>query len=143
MPTEARCPKCDQPPTQVGQFWVCPQHGRVSLGRSRGDEAQTLVAASTPLRIFLSYGRDSNEELVRRIKADLEKRGHDVWFDKSEINGGHGWRRSFSESSPPSPLAGERAGVRGESDSYRVLSFRSKITENLLPPVMPCCSLVP
>ena len=38
-----------------------------------------------PQRIFLSYGHDSNEELVRRIKTDLEKRGHDVWFDKSEI----------------------------------------------------------
>ena len=28
-----------------------------------------------PMRIFLSYGHDSNEELVRRIYADLEKRG--------------------------------------------------------------------
>ena len=34
------------------------------------------------LRIFLSYGHDHNEELVRLVKADLEKRGHDVWFDK-------------------------------------------------------------
>jgi transposase-like protein len=37
------------------------------------------------LRIFLSYGHDHNEELVRLIKTDLEKRGHDVWFDKNEI----------------------------------------------------------
>ncbi len=40
----------------------------------------------TPIRIFLSYGHDNNEELVSRIKADLEKRGHDVWFDKNEIS---------------------------------------------------------
>jgi len=38
---------------------------------------------------------DSNEELVRRIKADLEKRGHDVWFDKSQIKFGDDWRRSI------------------------------------------------
>lgn len=64
-----------------------------------------------PMRIFLSYGHDSNEELVRRIKANLEKRGHDVWFDKSEIKGGHDWRRSITE---------------GIIDSNRVLSFLSK-----------------
>jgi len=61
--------------------------------------------------MFLSYGHDSNEELVRRIKSDLEKRGHDVWFDKTEIKSGHDWRRSIAE---------------GIMDSHRVLSFLSK-----------------
>lgn len=51
----------------------------------------------TPQRIFLSYGHDSNEELVRRIKTDLEQRGHDVWFDKSKIKGGTDWRRSITD----------------------------------------------
>jgi hypothetical protein len=37
-----------------------------------------------PMRIFLSYGHDNNEELVRRIKADLEKRGHDVVRQKRD-----------------------------------------------------------
>lgn len=64
-----------------------------------------------PLRIFLSYGHDSNEELVRRIKADLEKRGHDVWFDKSEIKFGDDWRHSITD---------------GILKSNRVLSFLSK-----------------
>ena len=50
-----------------------------------------------PLRIFLSYGHDSNEELVRRIKADLEELGHNVWFDKSDIKSGDDWRRSITE----------------------------------------------
>jgi len=63
------------------------------------------------LRIFLSYGHDSNEQLVLEIKADLEKRGHDVWIDKSEIKFGDDWRRSITE---------------GIVDSYRVLSFLSK-----------------
>jgi len=94
------CPKCNQPLSQVGQFWICPQHGQVSLDKP-----------VVPMRIFLSYGHDSNEELVRRIKADLEKRGHDVWFDKSEIKGGDDWRRSITE---------------GIVDSHRVLSFLSK-----------------
>ena len=63
------------------------------------------------MRIFLSYGPDSNEELVRRIKADLEKRGHDVWFDKSDIRFGDDWRRQITN------------GITG---SNRVLSFLSK-----------------
>jgi len=63
------------------------------------------------LRIFLSYGHDHNEELVRLIKADLEKCGHDVWFDKNEIKFGDEWRRSITD------------GILG---SNRVLSFLSK-----------------
>jgi hypothetical protein len=64
-----------------------------------------------PLRIFLSYGHDANEGLVRRIKTDLEKRGHDVWFDKSEIKSGDDWRRSITD------------GVTG---SHKFVSFLSK-----------------
>ena len=63
------------------------------------------------LRIFLSYGQDANEELVRLIKTDLEKRGHDVWFDKSEIKFGDDWRRDITD---------------GVIKSNRVLSFLSK-----------------
>ncbi len=94
------CPQCQHPLTQVGEFWVCPKHGQVSPEK-----------ASAPLRIFLSYGHDANEELVRRIKADLEKRRHDVWFDKSEIKFGDEWRRSITD---------------GILQSHRVLSFLSK-----------------
>ncbi len=95
-----RCPQCHAEAAQVGKFWVCPNHGQLSGARAVG-----------PLRIFLSYGHDSNEGLVRRIKADLEKRGHDVWFDKSEIKFGDEWRRSITD------------GIVG---SHRVLSFLSK-----------------
>lgn len=77
MSTEIHCPKCDQPLTPVGKHWICPEHGQISPRSSRVDETQSSTAASAPLRIFLSYGHDTNEELVRRIYADLKKRGHD------------------------------------------------------------------
>jgi hypothetical protein len=64
-----------------------------------------------PLRIFLSYGHDGNEGLVRQIKSDLEKRGHDVWFDKSEIKSGNDWRRSITD---------------GITSSHKFVSFLSK-----------------
>ncbi len=71
----------------------------------------TSAQSIAPLRIFLSYGHDVNEELVRRIKTDLEKRGHDVWFDKNDIKFGDEWRRAITD------------GITG---SHRVLSFLSK-----------------
>ena len=94
------CPQCRIQMTQVGEFWICPMHGQMVEPQSSGS-----------LRIFLSYGHDRNEELVRRIKADLENRGHDVWFDKNEIKGGQDWRRSITD---------------GIVASDRVLSFLSK-----------------
>lgn len=72
METLFLCPTCHQPLTIVGSFQICPLHGQVSL------EPKPVV----PLRIFLSYGHDHNEELVCLIKTDLEKRGHDVWFKR-------------------------------------------------------------
>ena len=95
-----KCPHCQAEATKVGAFWICPTHGQIP-------EAKPF----TPLRIFLSYGHDTNEELVVRIKADLETRGHDVWFDKNEIKFGDDWRRSITE---------------GIVDSHLVLSFLSK-----------------
>jgi hypothetical protein len=80
------CSQCNQPLDQFGKFPTCTQHGQVFPEK-----------AFAPLRIFLSYGHDDNEELVRRIKTDLEKRGHDVWFDKSEIKSGDDWRRAITE----------------------------------------------
>jgi hypothetical protein len=70
-----------------------------------------MPAPDHPLRIFLSYGHDANEDLVRRIKSDLEKRGHDVWFDKHEIKSGDDWRRAITD---------------GILKSNRIISFLSK-----------------
>ena len=89
---------------QVGRFFVCPEHATVEPLYVDGPAAR-------PLRIFLSYGHDGNAELVGRIKADLEKRKHDVWFDKTEIKFGDDWRRSITE---------------GIASSHKVVSFLSK-----------------
>lgn len=102
MEISARCPKCRSENVVFSKkrgAYVCEDCGHV-----------LSEAPVAPLRIFLSYGHDSNEELVRRIKTDLEKRGHDVWFDKTEIKFGDEWRRSITD---------------GILQSNRVLSFLS------------------
>ena len=104
MPAEIHCPKC--PSVNV----IFSKKRRVYVCEDCGHEfAQEKSAAS--MRIFLSYGHDANEELVRRIKTDLEQRGHDVWFDKTEIKAGDDWRRSITD---------------GILNSQRVVSFLSK-----------------
>lgn len=104
MPAEIKCPECGSvktmaiPDSQAFLCYVCKCEF-------------TPIKSVVPLRIFLSYGHDSNAELVLLIKADLEKRGHDVWIDLSEIKFGDDWRRSITE---------------GILDSHRVLTFLSK-----------------
>jgi len=81
-----KCPQRQAEATKVGAFWICSTHGQLPAAKP-----------FAPLRIFLSYGHDANEELDRRIKTDLEKRGHDVWFDKNDIRPGDDWRRSITD----------------------------------------------
>jgi hypothetical protein len=114
MPAAKLCPICTRPLMRVGKFWVCPEDGQIS-GRTESEPAE-LPAAAIPLRIFMSYGHDASEELVLRIKKDLEQRGHDVWFDKSGVKErgiapGDDWRRAITD-----------AIVQ----SNRVMSFLSK-----------------
>jgi len=48
-----------------------------------------------PLRLFLSYGHEANDELMYRIHHDLEARGHQVWIDKEKNHTGRHWRRAI------------------------------------------------
>ena len=76
-----RCSRC----TSENVVFCLERHDNVceDCGHAHGTETD-----SKSLRIFLSYGHDSNEELVQLIKSDLARRGQDVWFDKSEIRTG-------------------------------------------------------
>lgn len=54
------------------------------------------------MRIFLSYGHDSNEPLIKKIQDYLSKDAegnlkHEVWMDKSEIKAGKDWRERITK----------------------------------------------
>jgi hypothetical protein len=40
------------------------------------------------MRIFLSYGHDEHTAFALRLKSDLERRGHQVWFDQDRLKPG-------------------------------------------------------
>lgn len=60
-----RCPSCVEPLTQVGDFWICPKHGQVSLGGQ---------AAHDGAWVFVSHSRRDLER-VRGIRNYLESKG--------------------------------------------------------------------
>jgi hypothetical protein len=49
------------------------------------------------MRIFLSYGHDEHTDLALRLKADLVRRGHDVWFDADRLQPGADWERTIED----------------------------------------------
>lgn len=48
------------------------------------------------IRLFISYGHDKNQILVKKIKDYLAARGFDVWIDTSEIRKGFDWREQIT-----------------------------------------------
>ena len=105
---EIKCPKCgaaDPMYSTKRAVYLCEECEHEWSAESLRSERPL------PLRVFLSYGHDRNEELVLRIKSDLEERGHDVWLDKSEIKFTDDWRRAITE---------------GIVESQRILSFLSR-----------------
>ena len=45
--------------------------------------------------IFISYARKDGRELALRLRGDLIERGHDVWLDTAEIEGGASWSNAI------------------------------------------------
>ncbi len=43
------------------------------------------------LRVFVSYGHDEHSELAEKLRLDLLERGHEVWFDQTELTVGEDW----------------------------------------------------
>ena len=53
--------------------------------------------AVSPLKLFLSYGRDTYVEEVKALKIALELRGHQVWFDEEQLGSGHDWEMRIEQ----------------------------------------------
>jgi WD40 repeat protein len=62
-------------------------------------EPVATEAPPDPLRIFLSYGRQPEEhvELARRLKQDLEVRGHEIWMDEDKLKPSCDWPQSIEK----------------------------------------------
>jgi tetratricopeptide (TPR) repeat protein len=110
-----KCPHCASSDTvwkaKAGK-WECNSCEE----RFEGDSPENLASvsgghpmpsakAAKPKRIFFSYGHDANRELVDRFKADLEKRGHQVWIDYKEIGTWDDWKGTITRGIHDAELA--------------------------------------
>lgn len=84
-----RCPKCNSEDVYFSkkkQKYVCEDCENEFIDKD----------SLRPKKVFFSYAHDENEWLVRKIKDDVEKHGHSVWIDRSEIKSGDNWRTSIT-----------------------------------------------
>lgn len=91
-----KCPFCSSEDiyySKKRQIYVCEDCDKTfSEKQNFNDEIQN---GKKCLNLFFSYGHDKNRFIVERIKKDLEKRGHHVWLDTSEIKAGDYWREDI------------------------------------------------
>lgn len=90
----ARCPFCGSEDiyfSKKRKIFVCEDCDETFSEQQLSDTIKPAVADGH-LELFFSYGHDRNRLLVERIKRDMEKRGHHVWIDTSEIKAGDYWR---------------------------------------------------
>ena len=91
-----RCPVCgSEDVAERNGKCVCWDCGH-RFDSPASETASDAGRAEVPMKIFMSYGH-TEEEIVARIKERLEARGHEVWFDQSEIKSGDDWRESIAE----------------------------------------------
>lgn len=93
MPDATNCPKCLSVDVRFRpklKDWTCDECGHCW-------KAPAPVEPPRSLRIFLSYGHDEHTESALRIKADLEARGHKVWFDAERLREGRDWEQYIEE----------------------------------------------
>ena len=61
------------------------------------EQSFELDAEILPRKVFLSYGHDSNSEIIEIIYKKLKERGHDPWIDKANIKAGDDWRNEITK----------------------------------------------
>jgi tetratricopeptide (TPR) repeat protein len=73
--------------------------GRVPANRMqrRWYSVHMTTKPCSPKRLFISYGHDEHLSLSVRLRDDLRKRGHDVWFDEERLKPGHDWELSIEQ----------------------------------------------
>lgn len=97
------CPECRSTDTHFRKKrndWICDEcnHHWPAEKKAPGiEDASTAKEPFQPLKIFLSYGHDQHAADAERIKADLEARGHTVWFDLERLRAGRDWEQYIEE----------------------------------------------
>jgi len=85
-------------------YWSWEPNAKTLASEDSNEEALSDHAVR-PKTIFFSYGHDDNKELVTLFKRDLEKRGHQVWFDEKDIGNWDDWKGKITRGIDTSQMA--------------------------------------
>lgn len=107
--TPSRCPLCGDSAISYkskAALWECQNCEQRFTGSAPDTEKRRPDdRAASPKAIFFSYGHDLNKELVKLFRADLEKRGHQVWYDEKDIGNWDDWKGKITRGIDSSQLA--------------------------------------
>lgn len=105
----AKCPHCGSQHIifkNKAALWECQDCEERFSGPAIDVAVRRLSdRAARPKEVFFSYGHDYNKELVVLFQADLEKRGHKVWFDAKDIGVWDDWKGRITRGIDSSELA--------------------------------------
>lgn len=92
------CPACQSSDVRFREKrndWICDHCDHIW----RPDVTASTPNApdKTPLRIFLSYGRQDAKELAERLAVDLAAEGHEIWLDTRKIQPGASWQHDIAD----------------------------------------------
>ncbi len=108
-PIPSKCPHCGDHRIIYkikASLWECENcEERFSGGVPESGIRRLDDKATRPKAIFFSYGHDENRDLVRLFKNDLEKRGHQIWFDEKDIGEWDDWKGKITRGIDSSQLA--------------------------------------
>jgi tetratricopeptide (TPR) repeat protein len=109
IPIPSKCPHCGDNRIiykTKASLWECENcEERFPGGAPESGIRRLDDKATRPKAIFFSYGHDENRDLVRLFKNDLEKRGHQIWFDEKDIGEWDDWKGKITRGIDSSQLA--------------------------------------
>lgn len=98
---EMNCPKCGDPANfskkRAKLYCAECELELESIPVDSASEFNTSQRTDSPLKLFLSYGRDDFANEVFTLRDALRKRGHEVWFDGEQLATGLDWEQRIEQ----------------------------------------------
>ncbi len=104
--TPIACPQCGDPAafSKKREAYYCAECELAFAGAAAeggaahaATPADPIGRASSPLKLFLSYGRDDHVAEVKALLQALRQRGHEVWFDEEQLGTGLDWEQRIEK----------------------------------------------
>lgn len=77
----------------VGLIYIAPDQDKAEEAKPEESTDEEFLTRF----IFISYGRDDASDLAKKLKKELEEKGHEVWMDICKIRAGKDWEYEIEQ----------------------------------------------